>query len=64
LYVSGGDGFLDAFQDASGRFDRLAHVATAAGARTSLFAAEQNRLFLAVPHRGTQRAEIRVYEVR
>jgi hypothetical protein len=39
-------------------------VATAAGARTSLFAADQNRLYLAVPHRGIQKAEIRVFEAR
>jgi DNA-binding beta-propeller fold protein YncE len=65
LYVTGGDGFLDAFQDQSAnRFARIAHVATAAGARTSLFVAELNRLYLAVPHRGSQRAEIRVYEIR
>jgi hypothetical protein len=42
----------------------VAHVATAAGARTSLFAADQNRLYLAVPHRGIQKAEIRVFEAR
>jgi DNA-binding beta-propeller fold protein YncE len=64
LYVSGGEGFIDAFQDEAGRFRRLAHLATAAGARTSLLAEDQNRLYLAVPHRGAQRAEIRVYEVR
>ena len=34
------------------------------GARTSLFVAEQSRLYLAVPHRRGQRAEIRVYDVR
>jgi DNA-binding beta-propeller fold protein YncE len=65
LYVSGGEGFIDVFQEQEvGRFDRMAHVATAAGARTSLFAADQNRLYLAVPHRGTQKAEIRIYETR
>ena len=65
LYVSGGEGFIDVLQeqDAS-RFTRLAHVPTAAGARTSLFVADQNRLYLAVPHRGKQKAEIRVYETR
>jgi DNA-binding beta-propeller fold protein YncE len=65
LYVSGGDGFidvLDAREPATPT--RLARVATSAGARTSLFAPAQNRLYLAVPHRGAQRAEIRVYEVR
>jgi DNA-binding beta-propeller fold protein YncE len=65
LYVSGGEGFtdvLDARQPAT--LTRLAHVATAAGARTSLFSPQQNRLYLAVPHRGAQHAEIRVYDVR
>lgn len=65
LYVSGGGGFidvLDARQPAT--LTRIAHVATAAGARTSLFAPQQNRLYLAVPHRGVQSAEIRVYDVR
>lgn len=64
VYVSGGDGFIDVVQDDAGHFTRLAHVATAAGARTSLFVAEQSRLYLAVPHRGAQPAEIRVYEPR
>jgi len=47
-----------------GQAQRLGHVATAAGARTSLFVPDRDRLFLAVPHRGTQQAEIRVYQVR
>jgi DNA-binding beta-propeller fold protein YncE len=65
LYVSGGEGFLDVFQIEDGaRATRLAHVATAAGARTSFFLPDRNRLFLAVPHRGSQQAEIRVYQVR
>lgn len=65
LYVSGGEGFVDVFQEQSaGRFTRLAHTATAAGARTSLFVPEQSRLYLAVPHRGSQKAEIRIYEAR
>src|SRR5712692_514484 len=65
LYVSGGEGFIDIFeQPDTNRFGRVAHVATAAGARTSLFVPEQNRLYLAVPHRGAQKAEIRIYEPR
>lgn len=63
LYVSGGEGYLDVIQDSGGgRFTRVAHMPTAAGARTSLFVPDQNRLFLAVPHRGSQRAEIREFE--
>jgi hypothetical protein len=42
----------------------VARVKTAAGARTALFVPEQQRLYLAVPHRGEQAAEIRVYETR
>jgi DNA-binding beta-propeller fold protein YncE len=65
LYISCGDGFLDVFQQLDiGRFTRVAQVPTAAGARTSLFVPEQQRLYLAVPHRGDQKAEIRVYELR
>jgi DNA-binding beta-propeller fold protein YncE len=65
LYVSGGEGYLDVVQDGGGNtFTRLAHVATAPGARTSLFVADQRRLYLAVPHRGAQKAEIRVFEAQ
>jgi len=65
LYVSGGQGYLDVFQEQNAnRFARIAHVATAPGARTSLFIPEQSRLYLAVPHRGAQKAEIRIYEAR
>jgi hypothetical protein len=65
LYVSGGEGYVDVFQEGeASRFARIAHVATAPGARTSLFVPELSRLYLAVPHRGNQRAEIRVYEAR
>ena len=65
LYISGGEGFVDVFQEQeAGHFGRLAHIATAAGARTSLFVPDQSRLYLAVPHRGNQKAEIRIYEAR
>ncbi len=64
LYVSGGEGYVDVFQEDAHRFARIAHVATASGARTSLFAPEQSRLSIAVPHSGSQRPEVRVYEAR
>lgn len=65
LYISGGEGFLDVVQDAGANtFTRLAHVSTASGARTSLFIADQSRLYLAVPHRGSQKAEIRVFQAQ
>lgn len=63
LYVSGGEGFLDVLQEQDAtHFTRLAHIPTAAGARTSLFVPQLKRLYLAVPHRGAQQAEIRVYD--
>jgi DNA-binding beta-propeller fold protein YncE len=65
LYVSGGEGYVDAFQEQdAGRFVRIAHLATAPGARTSLFVPEQSRLYIAVPHRGSQKPQVRVYEAR
>jgi outer membrane protein assembly factor BamB len=65
LYIAGGEGFIDVLDArSSAALTRLARVKTAAGARTALFAPQQSRLYLAVPHRGAQRAEIRVYEAR
>lgn len=65
LYVSGGDGFIDVLDGRqAGTLNRLAHIATAAGARTSLLVPAEDRLYLAVPRRGNQVAEIRVYAVR
>jgi DNA-binding beta-propeller fold protein YncE len=65
LYVTGGDGAIDVFDvSAPAKLTRIAHVVSAPGARTSLFVPEQSRLYLAVPHLGSQKAEIRVYQAR
>jgi DNA-binding beta-propeller fold protein YncE len=65
LYVSGGEGFIDVFDTRPDRhFARIARVPTAAGARTSLFVPELNRLLLAVPHRDGRTAQVRIYEPR
>jgi DNA-binding beta-propeller fold protein YncE len=65
LYVAGGEGFIDVFDARKPKsLVRLARIATSAGARTALFSPDQGRLYLAVPHRGSQAAEIRVYEAR
>jgi hypothetical protein len=64
LYVSGGEGFLAAYQQhAPDSYTELAKISTAPGARTSLFVPSLARLYLTVPHRGDQSAEIRVYEI-
>jgi DNA-binding beta-propeller fold protein YncE len=65
IYISGGEGFLGIFQqDDPDHYKPMTKVPTAAGARTALFVPELNRLYLAIPHRGSQRAEVRVYEVQ
>ncbi len=65
IYVSCGEGFLAVFQQQdANRYQLSGKIPTVAGARTSLFVPELNRLYLAVPHRANQEAEIRVYEVR
>jgi len=61
VYISCGAGVLDVL-DADGLKVRE-KIPTAAGARTSLLTSELNRLYLAVPYRGNQPAEVRVYEV-
>lgn len=65
LYVSGGEGFLSVIaRDNRGSYRPLAKIPTATGARTSLFVPQLKRLYLAVPHRGAQHAEIRIYETQ
>jgi len=62
VYVSCGAGYLDVFKRVPPDSCSLAaRVPTAPGARTCLYVPELDRLYLAVPHRGAQRAEIRVY---
>jgi hypothetical protein len=64
LYVSCGAGRVDAFeQQSADSYAPIGSVPTAAGGRTSLYVADLGRLFVAVPHRGSQQAEIRVYDV-
>jgi hypothetical protein len=64
LYVIGGEGAVTllAQRDAD-HYERLGQVATRAGARTGFFAPDLKRLFVAVPQRGAQPAEVRVYAV-
>jgi hypothetical protein len=58
VYVSCGEGFIDVFASYGGRYLRMEHVATAGGARTSLFVPELDRLFLAVRATWTEPAAI------
>jgi hypothetical protein len=63
LYVSGGEGLLDVFDRLDADHYRLAQrLQTAAGARTSLFISELGLLCVALPHRGSQPAEVRIFQ--
>ena len=65
IYIAGGDGFLSIFQQLDpDHYEPLTKISTAAGARTALFVPEFNRLYLAVPHRASQRPEVRVYSAQ
>jgi YVTN family beta-propeller protein len=61
LYVSCGEGSLDVRDLSAPSFPRLARIATASGARTSLFLPELDRLLLAVPARAGTPAAIWIY---
>ncbi len=61
LYVSCGAGIVNIFQLKAKGWTLLASLVTAAGARTSFWAPELRRFYVAVPHRGAQGAEIRAY---
>ena len=63
LYVSGGEGFVDVFQQQDGdHYAPLARIPTRPIARTSLFVPELNRYYVALPRKDNESAEIRVYE--
>jgi hypothetical protein len=64
ILITGGDGSIDAIaQKDADHYERAVRIPTASGARTSLWSPENRRLYLAVPHRGEQPAEIRVYQM-
>jgi DNA-binding beta-propeller fold protein YncE len=65
VYVIGGGGFVDVFdQKSADQYTRIEHLATAAGARTGFFAPDWEKLFVAVPHRGEQRAEVLIFDTK
>ena len=64
IYTICGAGKIDIIEqtDAS-NYKAITKIDTADGARTGLFAPERDSLFVAVPHRGSQQAEIRRYQI-
>jgi len=65
VYVIGGEGAVDIFwMHDPNHYEHIGRTKTAAGARTGLFVSGLDRLFVAVPHRGSQTAKLLVYEVK
>ena len=69
VYMPGGEGFIDVFQMTDpDHYTLLARIPTAIGARTAGYFGKQgkgfDRFYLAVPARGGQPAEVRIYTVQ
>jgi DNA-binding beta-propeller fold protein YncE len=64
VYVICGAGKIDIVdQTDANTYKALTKISTADGARSGLFVPESDALFISVPHRGSQRAEIRRYQI-
>ncbi len=65
IYAVCGAGKIDIIEQTDpNNYKALTKIDTADGARTGLFAPERDSLFVAVPHRGSQSAEIRRYQIK
>src|SRR5919112_2100380 len=63
IYVSGGEGAISVFEQTDpDNYSLIDKVDTAEGARTSLFVPDTGTLYVAVPHRGSQQAEVRAFQ--
>jgi DNA-binding beta-propeller fold protein YncE len=64
IYVICGAGKIDVIEQTDPKtYKTSTKIDTAGGARTGLFVPERDTLFVAVPHRGSQQAEIRCYQI-
>jgi DNA-binding beta-propeller fold protein YncE len=68
IYVSSGEGFIFVYQQIDAdRYQRIAKIPTAIGARTSVYTGQvgkHNTFYLAVPARANREAELWLYETR
>jgi hypothetical protein len=64
VYAICGAGKIDVIDQIDPNSYRVSNtIRTADGARTGLFVSERDLLFVAVPHRGSQLAEVRYYHI-
>ena len=65
IYVICGAGKIDVIEQSDpNTYKALTKFDTTNGARTGFFVPERDTLFVAVPHRGSQQAEIRCYQIQ
>ena len=64
VYVIGGEGYIDVIGRDRDRLTRRGRVDTRPGTRTGLWVGSLSRLYAAVPARGSEPAEVRVFEAR
>jgi DNA-binding beta-propeller fold protein YncE len=65
IYAICGAGKIDIIEQTDANtYKAFTKIDTANGTRTGLFVAERDSLFVAVPHRGNQPAEIRCYQIK
>jgi DNA-binding beta-propeller fold protein YncE len=68
IYITSGEGFIFVYQQIDpDRYERIAKIPTAIGARTSAYTGQvgkHNSFYLAVPARANRGAELWVYETR
>jgi len=63
IYLSGGEGCISVFDALDSNSYGESHtIATSWGSRTSLFVQTIRTLYVGVPHRGSQRAEILIFK--
>jgi DNA-binding beta-propeller fold protein YncE len=64
IYAICGAGKIEIIEQANANAYKIsATIETASGTRTGLFVPERDMLFVAVPHRDSQQAEVRAYQV-
>jgi DNA-binding beta-propeller fold protein YncE len=64
VYVIGGEGAVEVFRQRDpDHYESVGKTPTASGARTGFYAPALNRLYVAVPHRGSRAATLFVYTI-
>jgi DNA-binding beta-propeller fold protein YncE len=64
VYVIGGEGAVEILRQRDpDHYESVGRITTAPGARTGFFVPNSSRLYVAVPHRGSQAAKVLVYTI-